>query len=111
MELWHDQAMFAIQVSQLIAYIWKQNYFCTLGEAWRSQEQAELYAKEGKGICHSLHCDRLAIDLLLHDKQGNYLTDPKIYEPFGIYWETLDPKNRNGRHFPRPDSNHFERMR
>ena len=68
---WNDQAMFAQNVARLIEYIFKTGYYCTLGECWRSPEQAEIYVKQGKGIKNSLHCQRLAIDLNLFDANGN----------------------------------------
>lgn len=70
---------------------------------------AAIYAKEGKGIVKSLHCDRLAIDINLFTSDGILLQDKKSYEPFGEYWETLDPRNRWGGRFKTlVDSVHFE---
>ncbi len=109
MELWQEQAKFAQDIGKLIDYIYASGFSCTLGEAYRTPEQAEIYLKEGKGIKNSQHCKKLAIDIQLFDHNGNYLTDPKDYLQFNLYWESLDVKNRSGRNFPRPDSNHFER--
>ena len=122
MTLNEQQALFALNVAKLIAYINEHGFSCTFGEAYRTPEQAAIYAKEGKGILHSLHCERLAIDLnlfsgtrklrLYHD--GHYLADSHAYEPFGIYFETLNPLNKWGGHFhdisgrSKPDGNHFE---
>ena len=109
------QFQFIQNVAKLIEYIFDNNHLCTLGEAWRSKEQALLYAKQGKGIADSLHCKRLAIDLNLFDRNEKYLTDSKDYEQFGIYWESLHPDNRWGGRFkdkngnPKPDGNHFQR--
>lgn len=109
MTLSEKQQLFAQQVAQLIEHINLMGYQCTLGEAYRTPEQAAIYAKEGKGIKDSLHCKRLAVDLNLF-KNGVYLEDSKEYTNFGVFWERLDPKNRNGRNFPQGDANHFERM-
>lgn len=109
MELWQKQAQFTEDVAQLLNFIFKSGYYVTLAEAYRTPEQAEIYAKEGKGIKDSLHCKRLAIDLNLFDGHGTYLKDYKDYETFGLYWERLDSMNRWGGHFSRKDSNHFER--
>jgi hypothetical protein len=108
MQLWQRQSQFSTNVALLLQYIRFKGYHATLGEAFRTPEQALIYAKSGKGIADSLHCKRLAIDLNLISAQGVYLTDPKEYEQFGIYWEGLDPLNRNGRNFKRADANHFE---
>jgi len=115
MSLSQEQCWFAKDISLLIKEINLKGYQCTFGEALRTQEQADIYAKEGKGIHDSLHCSKLAIDLNLFDGNGNYITDYKIYEPFGIYWEALGSKNRWGGFFVSKynghivDSDHFER--
>ncbi len=104
-----EQAKFAQDVAKLIQYIASQGFLVTLDEAYRSPDLAKIYARKGIGITDSLHCKRLAIDLMLHDKDGNYLKDPTAYFPFADYWESLDPKNKNGRNFKIGDSNHFQR--
>jgi hypothetical protein len=78
-----------------------------LGEAWRSTEQALRDAEEGKGIVHSNHTIRLALDLLLDDADGNYLTDSSAYRPLGDWWKALDSRCCWGGDFSRPDGNHF----
>ena len=108
MKLWSNQALFAHNVARLIEYIFKSGYYCTLGEAWRTAEQAAIYAANGKGIKDSLHCKRLAIDLNLFDAEGNYLTEGKYYKRFGDYWITLHIDNRHGGRFNRKDHGHFE---
>ena len=109
MKLSAEQELFAINVSKLIDYIYVQGYACTFGEAFRTPEQAAIYAKEGKGIEDSLHCKRLAIDLNIFDGSGTYLSDTESYKPFGDYWVTLHPNNRWGGSFKhRPDGNHFQ---
>lgn len=110
MTLLEQQILFAEHVAMLIDYIYNCKYFCTLGDAYRSPEAAEIYAKQGKGIKNSLHCKRLAIDLNLISPDGKYLTETKDYEKFGVFWESLDPLNRWGGRFSKPDGNHFERQ-
>jgi len=107
--LWQEQSAFAQDVGKLLAYVFKSGYLCTLGEAWRSHEQAEIYAHEGKGIVHSQHCRRLAIDLNLYTKEGEYLKDDVHYKKLGTYWESLNKKNRWGGTFKQDDADHFER--
>jgi hypothetical protein len=115
MKLSQKQQLFAHDVACLITQIFKQGYGCTLGECWRTKEQAEIYAKNGKGILSSLHCKRLAIDLNLF-KDGVYLTDSKEYLKFGSFWESIDANNRWGGFFVKKyggkivDGNHFERI-
>jgi hypothetical protein len=103
-----DQALFARNVGKLLNYIFAHGYQCTFGEAYRTKEQALLDAKLCKGIKNSLHCHRLAIDINLFSG-GIYDSKSESYEQIGIYWESLNPKNRwGGRFKSRPDGNHFE---
>ena len=108
MTLSQRQAIFAHNVSTLIQYINLNNHTCTFGEAYRTPEQAAIYAQSGKGIVDSLHCKRLAIDLnIFHN--NIYLTDSKDYEIFGIFWESLSPSNKwGGRWTKLKDGNHFQ---
>lgn len=116
MLLWTKQVLFAKHVAMLINFILAQGYGVTLGEVWRSQEQASIYYKEGKGIIDSLHCKRLAIDLNLYSPNGIYLTKSEDYAFAGKYWESLHPTNKWGGNFClfskdkncRVDGNHFE---
>lgn len=109
MKLTDRQELFARNVSALIIYIFGQGFKCTLGEAYRTEEQAKIYAKQGKGIIDSLHCKRLAIDLNIFSPSGTYLIDSELYKPFGIFWENLHPDNVwGGRWAKRPDGNHFQ---
>jgi hypothetical protein len=115
MKLSERQQLFSRNVAKLILYMAESNYACTFGEAWRTPEMAAIYAKRGTGISHSLHCVRLAVDLLLF-KDGAYLTDTESYRPFGVYWQSLDPLNRWGGDWDgdgevdpgENDGNHFE---
>lgn len=109
MSLVNQQAEFALNVSKLINYIFENEHRCTFGEAWRSVEQAAIYAKAGKGIKNSLHCSRMAIDLNLFNMNGNYLTKFSDYEKFGVYWEGLHHMNRWGGRFKKlVDCVHFQ---
>ena len=96
MKLWEKQCVFAQNVSALIHEISRANMACTLGEVYRTAEQASIYALQGKGIKNSLHCRKLAIDIQLFTKEGDYLATPKDYEPFGIIWKNLHPLNEWG---------------
>jgi len=108
MTLQQKQAIFAQNVARLIDHIFATGFTCSLGEVLRTAEQAELYAKEGKGIADSQHCKKLAIDIQFFDSNGKYLSEPEHYVEAGKYWESLHQDNRSGMHFKRVDANHFE---
>jgi hypothetical protein len=80
------QSAFAALVAQLLLRAIELGYEVTLGEAYRSPEEAARLAKGKKGIVRSLHCDRLAIDLNLF-KNGQYLTSTEAHRPLGEWWE------------------------
>ena len=108
MTLQQKQSIFAANVAKLINYIFSKGYSCSLGEAYRTSEQAAIYAKEGKGIIDSLHCKRLAIDINLFDSSGNFLSEASYYSDIAKYWESLHSDNRAGINFKRIDADHFE---
>lgn len=109
MKLIEQQHDFGQDVAKLLQYIASKKQFVTFGEAFRTPEQARLYAAAGKGIIGSLHCKRLAVDLNLFTAEGEYITHEEPYRCFGEYWETLSTLNRWGGNFARGDANHFER--
>ncbi len=114
MKLSELQQLFARDTILLFQHILEEGYTFTYGETMRSPEQAEIYAKQGKGIKDSLHCKRLAIDINLFEN-GEYLTSSEAYSKFGCFWEHLSPSNRWGGNFKKKngskfvDANHFER--
>ena len=73
-------------VARLLQHAAELDYEVTLGEAWRTPEQASRNAASGIGIANSLHCERLAIDLNLF-KDGQYLQHDLDHEPLGLWWE------------------------
>ena len=84
-ELQEKQIIFSKYLAFLLEEFW--NHHITLGEAWRSPETCALYAKEGKGIAHSNHDIRLAIDLNVIDSSGNLSTDKKDYQVLAASWK------------------------
>lgn len=106
MTLRQKQVLFAQLAALLLIHAQELGYQPRLGEAWRTEAQAALNAAAGTGIAHSLHCDRLALDLLL-DLEGTYLTDSVAYAPLGAWWKAQHLLCRWGGDFTRPDGNHF----
>ncbi|EPN2803323.1 M15 family metallopeptidase [Serratia marcescens] len=104
MKLSEKQQLFSTLIAQLILWADDRGYRVTLGEAYRSPEQARLNVQQGKGIANSLHTQRLAIDLNLFIN-GEYQTDSAAYAPLGEEWERMG--GSWGGRFSRPDGNHF----
>ena len=82
------QQTFTILLVHLIRWAYDQGYAITFGETYRPPETAAMYAKKGIGIKNSLHCRRLAADLMLF-KNGKYLKKTEDYKPLGEHWESL----------------------
>lgn len=100
------QERFSQDAAKLIQKAAELGYGVTLGDAYRSPEQAKANAASGSGIAKSLHCERLAIDLNLF-KDGIYITDERGHRELGTWWETLSAGHRWGGRFKRPDPNHY----
>lgn len=88
MKLSEKQALFTIMIAQLIYWADEHGYRLTFGEAYRTPEQAEINAKNGKGIKNSLHTQRLAVDFNLFIN-GEYRGDTPSYKPLGEFWESI----------------------
>lgn len=107
MTLGEKQRLFTKLVGQLIAWSYQNGYELTLGDAYRSPQQAAANAAIGSGIVNSLHTQRLAIDLNLF-VDGVYQSDSAAYKPLGDYWKSLDAGCCWGGDFvTRQDGNHF----
>ncbi len=98
------QSRFAQAVALLIQRAAALGYEVTLGEAYRSPEEAARLAALGKGIADSLHTQRLAIDLNLF-RNGRLLTSSEQHRPLGEWWETQYTDARWGGRFG--DGNHY----
>lgn len=101
-----QQEEFAQSVARLIQKASQLGYGVTLGEAWRSPEQAAMNAASGSGVSNSLHTERLAIDINLF-RDGVYITDDEGHSMLGIWWKALGPKYRWGGDFAKRDFNHY----
>ena len=101
------QEEFAQSAAKLIQRAAELGYTVTLGEAWRTPQQAQWDADHGSGISHSLHIERLAIDLNCF-KNGQLIRDGSQLKDLGEWWKSLGPKYRWGGDFTHlPDGNHF----
>ena len=69
-----------------------------LAEVYRPPETAALYAQQGRGSKTSLHCEKLAADILIF-KKGVLCTTGDEYKVFGAYWKSLHQFARWGGDF------------
>lgn len=100
------QSRFAYQVAGLILHAYHLGYEITLGEAWRTPEQAKWNAAQGIGTANSLHTERLAIDLNLF-KDGRLIADDEGHKKLGAWWKGLGSDYRWGGDFTKRDYNHY----
>ena len=79
-------------VAHLIIKAEEMGWEVTLGEAWRSEEEARRLAAARQahrvGIRRSLHCDRMAIDLNLF-VDGVWLQSTEAHRELGEWWESV----------------------
>ena len=106
MTLGAKQELFSKCLGRLLIWIYRQGWACRMGECYRTKEQAEIYAAQGKGIINSAHRKKLAVDLFL-SIDGQVTWDNEDYEAAGEYWKSLDPLARHGGDFAGRDSVHF----
>ncbi len=106
MSLNEKQARFTRCVGMLIAYATRRNMGVILAEAFRTPEQAAIYAEQGKGIKNSVHTKKLAVDLFRY-KDGTVSWDQADYKELGDYWKGLDDDARWGGDFRNRDAVHF----
>ena len=102
MTLGESQRKFTKMVGYLIGWAYANGYELTVGEGYRTPEQAKLYEDQGKGVANSLHCDRLAIDFNVF-KDGQWLQSGEQFIDLCEYWESIG--GSSGVRFK--DGNHF----
>lgn len=100
------QSRFALDISKLIIHAYELGYQLTVGEFWRTPEQAKWNAAQGIGTSNSLHIERMAADLNLF-KDGRFITDDEGHKELGAWWKALGPDYRWGGDFTRKDFNHY----
>lgn len=108
----YEQHLFLRDVTKLLEQSWQWGFMVTGGELHRPPEMQKLYVQTGRSqTMNSLHGLRLAIDLFIF-RNGELVSDKKVLQPIGDYWESLGVKNRWGGNWKSfKDLPHFERTR
>ncbi len=104
MRLGEKQELFARLLPFMFFRALQLGYQIRPKELLRTKEQAKLNAANGTGIANSLHCDGLAIDIVLF-KDGQPCWGSGEYTELGEFWESLHELASNGRDFN--DGGHF----
>jgi len=115
MRLGDKQELFSEMLAHLVLHMIGLGYKCRIKEVLRTKEQAEFYAKNGKGILNSNHRNGVAADLMF-SKDGVLLWDGPAYRIAAEYWGSLQPSIKEARsglefcagyNFKRRDVYHF----
>ena len=108
MKLSEKQAIFSLNIAKLILQAKEIfNIDITLGEAYRTKEQQNIYYLQGlTKTTQSRHQLRLAIDLNIFIN-GQWKTDKESYKYLALIWKNLHPLNDCG-YFWGWDISHFE---
>lgn len=92
----------------LVHYIYGKGYKIRWGDGFRDPRvHGAMGEKKGYGHRNSCHKLKLAQDLNIFDPFGQFLTESETHKEFGDYWKSLDPDNRWGGDFSKPDGNHY----
>lgn len=109
MSLLDKQNEFVKTLVRFFTWLDINGYEISLGEAYRPLWVAKQYAAMGQGIEHSLHTDRLAIDIQLF-RRGVWLQTFEDTRDAGTFWESLSTPGLQfcwGGFFTPPDTVHF----
>jgi hypothetical protein len=107
MSLNEKQVLFTKTFGRLLSFAARKNISLILAEAYRTPEQAKIYAEQGKGITKSCHTKKLAVDLFIYKKDGTISWDPEDYRVLGEHWKSLHELARWGGDFKNRDAVHF----
>ena len=88
MGLRQRQSEFALAAALLIQKADELGYEVTLGDAYRDPRvHGDFGVAGGYGRSSSVHKLRMAIDLNLFDRNGEYITDDRGHKHLGKWWE------------------------
>ena len=86
----NKQSRFARMVADLIIKAYDLGYEITFGDAYRDPRlHGAIGVKQGYGHSKSCHKLRLAIDLNLFNKGGEFLQTTEDHRELGEFWESI----------------------
>ncbi len=100
------QAEFTYTMAKFLVWCHDNGFVVIGAELYRTPEQAEIYAKAGKGIKNSVHTKKLALDIF-RLKDGTITWDKEDYREMGEKWKSMDERARWGGDFKKRDAVHF----
>lgn len=109
MTLGQKQELFTEMLVRMILHMVGKGYGCRIKEVLRTKEQAEIYAKQGKGILNSNHRNGVAADIYF-TKDGELLWDGPAYQIAADYWASMSDDDAEfcwGGDFRNRDIYHF----
>ena len=110
MKLGDKQKLFSRLLADLIYGIYAMGYSCSMGDGFRdSRVHGDYGQKEGYSATYSLHKLRLAQDINLMDRDGNWIqdSDHPAYKEVGAFWKSRHELCEWGGEPGRNDANHF----
>lgn len=106
LSLGQRQELFMECLAKHLVWLLAEGYKVRGGELQRDARVAAMNATTGSGILHSLHIDKLAIDLNLF-RNGQFLDKTSDHAQSGAHWKSLHPLCAWGGDFSKPDGNHL----
>ena len=102
------QHVFAVNSSKLIAYIIENKYGCEILSVYSTKKESLSYAVDKQDHINSVLKERLVLNLDVFTADRKHLSSLEGFIAFGLYWESLDPRNKwCGHSNSKPHANHF----
>ena len=102
------QHVFAVNCSKLIAYIVENNCSCEIVSVYGTKKESLSYAVDKQDHINSVFKERLVLNLDVFTADRKHLSGLESFIAFGLYWESLDPRNKwCGHSLSKPHANHF----
>lgn len=103
-----DPEIFAENSGRLIEYIHQNNCSCEPIETYSLKKEAFVFDRDTQEAAGFYTKQCLVISLDVFDAQRRQLSSLEGFIAFGLFWESLDPRNKwCGHSESNPHANHF----